>query len=305
MCQESVQCLYTTAMEAANGHLRIGELSRRSGVSTELLRAWERRYGLLRPTRSEGGFRLYSPQDERRVAVMRDHLKRGLSAAQAARMTLEEAERRPDDIPALARGADGLRDALNGLDETAAHAAIDTLLVELVPGDGPRRRDPSVPARARGPLGARRGVGCRRAFRQQPPTGAAARPRPRLGSGRRAPRTPGLCAGGAARSSAHRLRPRVARARLADHLPRAGHATRLAHRAARTLEPTAVVIAASATERIAGTEAALRKLARIAPLWLAGAGADPRAGKKTGARYLDADPLGAADLVARAQPRVR
>ena len=31
--------------------LRIGELSKRSGVSPQLLRAWERRYGLLRPTR--------------------------------------------------------------------------------------------------------------------------------------------------------------------------------------------------------------------------------------------------------------
>ena len=31
--------------------LRIGELSKRSGVSPELLRAWERRYGLLKPAR--------------------------------------------------------------------------------------------------------------------------------------------------------------------------------------------------------------------------------------------------------------
>ena len=32
--------------------LRIGELSRRVGVSDHLLRAWETRYGLLRPSRS-------------------------------------------------------------------------------------------------------------------------------------------------------------------------------------------------------------------------------------------------------------
>ena len=49
-------------MASALGQLRIGELSRRSGVSRELLRAWERRYGLLRPTRTEGGFRLYGPE---------------------------------------------------------------------------------------------------------------------------------------------------------------------------------------------------------------------------------------------------
>ena len=47
--------------------LRIGELSKRSGVSPELLRAWERRYGLLRPTRSPGGLRLYSLDDLERV----------------------------------------------------------------------------------------------------------------------------------------------------------------------------------------------------------------------------------------------
>ena len=51
------------------GLLRIGELSRRSGVSPELLRAWERRYRLLRPTRSAGGLRLYSLEDLERVRV--------------------------------------------------------------------------------------------------------------------------------------------------------------------------------------------------------------------------------------------
>jgi len=38
--------------------LRIGELSRRLGVSDHVLRAWESRYGLLQPVRSAGGFRL-------------------------------------------------------------------------------------------------------------------------------------------------------------------------------------------------------------------------------------------------------
>ena len=33
---------------------RIGELSRRTGVSAQLLRAWEHRYGLLQPARSAG-----------------------------------------------------------------------------------------------------------------------------------------------------------------------------------------------------------------------------------------------------------
>ena len=64
--------------------LRIGELSRRSGVSPELLRAWERRYGLLDPIRSPGGLRLYSLSDLERVRVMQQHLADGLAAAEAA-----------------------------------------------------------------------------------------------------------------------------------------------------------------------------------------------------------------------------
>jgi MerR family transcriptional regulator, light-induced transcriptional regulator len=39
-------------------------------VSPELLRAWERRYGLLTPTRSPSGLRLYTPADVERVHQM-------------------------------------------------------------------------------------------------------------------------------------------------------------------------------------------------------------------------------------------
>src|SRR5688572_24229629 len=112
--------------------IRIGELSRRSGVSNELLRAWERRYGLLRPTRTPGGYRLYSSQDERRVTVMRAHLERGLSAAEAARLALDEtAGGDAPAAPVVAQGVEQLRAALDRLDEAGAHAAFDRLLAEL------------------------------------------------------------------------------------------------------------------------------------------------------------------------------
>ena len=79
------------------GRVRIGELSRRVGVGCDCLRAWERRYGLLRPTRTPGGFRLYSEQDERRVREMQAQLRRGLSAAEAARVVLAT-ERSPASV---------------------------------------------------------------------------------------------------------------------------------------------------------------------------------------------------------------
>ena len=116
--------------------LRIGELSRRAGVSGHVLRAWERRYGLLQPVRSEGGFRLYTEADERRVGRMRNHLARGLSAAEAAQATLQDdASGRagpPGLLPAAASGLAGmLREALDAFDEPTVQAVLDRLLSDL------------------------------------------------------------------------------------------------------------------------------------------------------------------------------
>ena len=66
--------------------VRIGELSRRVGVRPETLRAWERRYGLLDPGRSHGGYRLYSQADEARVRTMTALLEQGISPAEAAKL---------------------------------------------------------------------------------------------------------------------------------------------------------------------------------------------------------------------------
>jgi DNA-binding transcriptional MerR regulator len=107
--------------------LRIGELSKRSGVSPELLRAWERRYGLLRPMRSSGGLRLYSPADLERVLEMQRHLAAGIAAAEAAQLASgsEEAQ----TAPAALRGE--LADALDRFDEPEAQAVLDRLLAVM------------------------------------------------------------------------------------------------------------------------------------------------------------------------------
>jgi DNA-binding transcriptional MerR regulator len=118
---------------ADDAHLRIGELSRRSGVSPELLRAWERRYGLLQPQRSAGGLRLYSSGDLERVRAMQRHMTGGLAAREAAalagRMTVEAAPLRagsaafdPDQV------RKELGDALEAFDEPRAQRVFDQLL---------------------------------------------------------------------------------------------------------------------------------------------------------------------------------
>jgi MerR family transcriptional regulator, light-induced transcriptional regulator len=103
------------------GH-RIGEFARRVGVTPELLRAWEQRYGLLRPVRTPGGFRLYGEEDAERVARMRQALDQGLSAAEAARMALEAASS-PDRLIEHARAR--LIGAIETYDEAGVQAALD------------------------------------------------------------------------------------------------------------------------------------------------------------------------------------
>src|SRR5829696_3024891 len=111
----------------ADAMLRIGELARRCGVSADLLRAWERRYGLLEPSRTPGGYRLYSADDEARVRSMRAHLAQGLAAAEAARLVREAPAAAPHG-GAPADLATALWSALDGFDDAGAQAAFDQLV---------------------------------------------------------------------------------------------------------------------------------------------------------------------------------
>ena len=102
--------------------LRIGEFARRVGVSAAVLRAWERRYGLLEPVRSSGGFRLYTAEDAERVGRMQQGLDQGLSAAEAARAA--RASARPSG-GLLENAAERLLAAIRAYDEAAVHAVLD------------------------------------------------------------------------------------------------------------------------------------------------------------------------------------
>jgi MerR family transcriptional regulator, light-induced transcriptional regulator len=289
-------------VETTAGYVRIGELSRRTDVSPELLRAWEQRYGLLRPARSDGGFRLYSPQDEHRVATMRSHLEQGLSAAEAARITLdqESAPAPAAELPVLALGASALRAALDRLDESAAHAPLDgllssfsveTVLREVVMpylrelGDRWERGEASV---------------AQEHFASQVLRGRL------LGLARGWDRGPGprallACMPG----EQHDLGLIVFGLGLRDHgwrITFLGPDTPLdtLSDAATTLQPDAVVLAATTSDRFETGRPALRRLARAVPLWVAGAGATPDVAKATGAQLLDLNPLDGAERVARA-----
>ena len=119
---------------AVSERLRMAQFSARVGVSADVLRAWERRYGLLTPARSEGGFRLYSEADEWRVRLMQEKLRTGLSAAEAARGVKALAgspgsrSAEPGEPPAPEQLSQELSAALERFDEETAEAVLDKTL---------------------------------------------------------------------------------------------------------------------------------------------------------------------------------
>lgn len=81
-------------------YLSIGELAERTGVAVETLRAWERRYGLVRPQRTPGGHRRYDEHDVARILHACRLTEQGLPISVAARrLTTPGGPQQPTDGP--------------------------------------------------------------------------------------------------------------------------------------------------------------------------------------------------------------
>lgn len=83
----------------------IGVVAERTGLSQELLRVWERRYGVVVPERGEGGQRLYSDDDIERLRLLRRATQGGRSIGGVAGLSSAELLRlvREDDEASIAR----------------------------------------------------------------------------------------------------------------------------------------------------------------------------------------------------------
>jgi DNA-binding transcriptional MerR regulator len=103
--------------------LRIGAVARRTGVAVATLRAWESRYGVLRPSRTEGGHRLYCESDVDRVlAVLRLTAQGWNVGAAAASVTAERSPSRLELVPDLEGSDERAAPAGSGVDPTTARA---------------------------------------------------------------------------------------------------------------------------------------------------------------------------------------
>ena len=314
-----VDCLYSTGVneqqrhqatpDPGPGYVRIGELTKRTGVSPELLRAWEQRYGLLQPTRTPGGFRLYSAADEARVQRMQSLVSGGLAAAQAARLVLSggEPEPRTDSGSAtpLEEAAGNLTAALDRLDEQAANSALDrlfsaytveTVLQEVVlpylhrlgerweAGEVSVAQEHFASNLLRGRL-----LGLAQGWGQGQGPGAILACVPgehhELGL---------LVFGVALRRRGWRI------TYLGTDSPIGAVAD-----IARSLAPAVVVLLSINPDNFLDHAREIKKLAKQVPVMIAGTGATPEVARHTQTRVLDQDPVSAAETIDRDHPAPR
>jgi DNA-binding transcriptional MerR regulator/methylmalonyl-CoA mutase cobalamin-binding subunit len=107
----------------------IKEASARSGVGIPLLRAWERRYGVVAPTRTASGYRLYDDGDLARLVAMRRLIDDGWAPQQAA-TRVRSAD--PDDLRVLAAWPPGESNAVAPTGAPSAEAAHRELVDRIV-----------------------------------------------------------------------------------------------------------------------------------------------------------------------------
>ena len=84
----------------------IGKVTKLTGLSVDVVRVWERRYGAVRPARSGGGTRLYSDADIRRLRRLRQAVDDGHSISQAAGLSESELDELLTEAQASIEAAD-------------------------------------------------------------------------------------------------------------------------------------------------------------------------------------------------------
>jgi MerR family transcriptional regulator, light-induced transcriptional regulator len=276
----------------------IGELSRRLGVSSDLLRKWERRYGILKPGRTHGNRRLYSRVDEARARVMVNHVRSGVAPAQAAELAIAARFRVTPDAaadaaaPRVAEARERMLAALIAYDETTAEQVLEKLLATA--GATVVIRDVFVPfLRELGDRWADRTLSVAQehfasAFVHSRLLGLARGwdrglgPKALLACPSQEQHTLGLIAFGVA---LHQIGWRITYLGADTPLP-------MIDEAAAAVRPRLVVLAATMPGRLEGAE--VRSLAARWPVALAGAGAGPELADRSGASHLAGDPVSAA-----------
>jgi DNA-binding transcriptional MerR regulator/methylmalonyl-CoA mutase cobalamin-binding subunit len=124
-----------TAEELSGETYALGAASQLTGLTPELLRAWEKRYGVVTPLRTPGGSRRYRVKDLERLRLVKATVDAGYRIGQVAKRGSEELERLAgpvEDEPRRAILEEAL-EAIASLDATECRRLLSMALMTLGP----------------------------------------------------------------------------------------------------------------------------------------------------------------------------
>lgn len=105
----------------------IGHAADQVGISTATLRAWERRYAVVQPTRTDGDYRIYSADDIRVLRSMKELIDAGWSSRFAAQEALRRRSEPAGMLPEVATDSGDLPSQF-----VAAAAALNSRQLEAL-----------------------------------------------------------------------------------------------------------------------------------------------------------------------------
>src|SRR5687768_5866252 len=87
-------------------------VARETGVPADTFRAWERRYGVPHPQRTDGGHRLYSDRDIAIIRWLRDRTAEGMNISQAVQLLRSTTDSSAGTVETEARAIERLCEEL-------------------------------------------------------------------------------------------------------------------------------------------------------------------------------------------------
>lgn len=109
--------------ELDNGY-KIGAVSRITGIGSETLRAWERRYSAVTPLRTESGDRNYTRDDVAKLLLLKTLVDAGISISTVASMSTEELKTSIESDPILNNAQATKHIKTNSVEETKCRVAL-------------------------------------------------------------------------------------------------------------------------------------------------------------------------------------
>jgi DNA-binding transcriptional MerR regulator/methylmalonyl-CoA mutase cobalamin-binding subunit len=113
-------------MPTGNGLHPVRIVSQRTGLTPDVLRAWERRYGAVKPVRSPGGQRHYTDADLERLSLLSRASRSGRQIGQLVPLSNEELVRLIEADERESRARNGL-----GTDQPAVESYLSTALIAV------------------------------------------------------------------------------------------------------------------------------------------------------------------------------